>query len=293
MTIPNGITKFPTTAVTNMTVTKVTKDINKIKGMDTWIVSFSNGVMTQYYSILNVCDMKKVNPNKEYTIGFWIKNSDAASIRIRPKVGKIPNITGFSTKKEEDEKTALYETIILGLNEERYVEFTGYPFKNQHIQVFIQPEYQNTNTGEYYRIQYSITDVYIKETNGMVPLYKDEVSGIYNLGNFNEIKENKIGTIANGYTHYESDLLPFNLETQEVYSNDESAANSIINVKNLKITFANKYTDFEGFRKYLYGVILPYITQLIPSTTILNVEFEGVESSDTVIYDIVQGIGII
>jgi hypothetical protein len=87
--------------------------------------------------------------------------------------------------------------------------------------------------------------------------------------------------------------LPFNLETQEVYSNDESAANSIINVKNLKITFANKYTDFEGFRKYLYGVILPYITQLIPSTTILNVEFEGVEASAVVDYTFAGIAGIV
>lgn len=237
--------------------------------------------------------MKEVNPNKQYTIGFWIKNSDVSTIRIKAKLGNVPNVEAFGTREEEDKGNVLYETIVLGLNEERYIEITGYPFKEQYVQIFIGPQYQNDKTGGYYRIQYSITDVYIKEANGMTPLYKDEISGIYNLGDFNEIKENKIGAIANGYTHYESDLLPFNLETQEVYSNDEAAANSIINVKNLKITFANKYTNFEGFRQYLYGVVLPYMTQLIPSTTILSVDFDGVESSDTVLYDIVQGVGII
>ena len=293
MPIPNGITKFPSTLPFNISITQPTKDINKIKGMDTWIVSVPRETISNYYTVLSVCDMKKVNPNKEYTIGFWIKNSDVSTIRIKAKLGNVPNVEAFGTREEEDKGNVLYETIVLGLNEERYIEITGYPFKEQYVQIFIGPQYQNDKTGGYYRIQYSITDVYIKEANGMTPLYKDEISGIYNLGDFNEIKENKIGVIANGYTHYESDLLPFNLETQEVYSNDEAAANSIINVKNLKITFANKYTNFEGFRQYLYGVVLPYMTQLIPSTTILSVDFDGVESSDTVLYDIVQGVGII
>jgi p-aminobenzoyl-glutamate transporter AbgT len=94
-------------------------------------------------------------------------------------------------------------------------------------------------------------------------------------------------------THFDSELSAFNFENQTENSNDEAAANSIINVKNLKITFANKYANFEGFRTYLYGVIVPYVTQLIPSTTILNIEFEGVEASKTVQYDIAQGVGII
>lgn len=293
MPIPNGITKFPNTLPFNISITQPTKDINKIKGMNTWIVSVPRESISNYYTVLSVCDMKEVNPNKEYTIGFWIKNSDVSTIRIKAKLGNVPNVEAFGTREEEDKGNVLYETIVLGLNEERYIEITGYPFKEQYVQIFIGPQYQNDKTGGYYRIQYSITDVYIKEVNGMTPLYKDEISGIYNLGDFNEIKENKIGAIANGYTHYESDLLPFNLETQEVYSNDEAAANSIINVKNLKITFANKYTNFEGFRQYLYGVVLPYMTQLIPSTTILNIDFEGVESSDSVMYDIVQGVGIV
>lgn len=293
MPIPNAITKYPNTLPYDISVIQVTKDINKIKGMDTWIVSYPKESSVNYYTVLSVCDMKKVDPNKEYTLRFWIKNSDAASIRIKAKLGYAPNVEAFGSKKQEDAGSVLYKTIVLGLNEERYIEITGYPFKEQYVQIFIGPEYQNKNTGGYYRIQYSIGNVYLTETNGMTPLYKDEVSGIYELGDFNEIKENKIGAIANGYTHYESDLLPFNLETQEVYSNDEAAANSIINVKNLKISFANKYTNFDGFKPYLYNVIVPYVTQLIPSTTILDVEFEGVESSDTVMYDIVPAVGIV
>jgi p-aminobenzoyl-glutamate transporter AbgT len=93
--------------------------------------------------------------------------------------------------------------------------------------------------------------------------------------------------------HFDSELSAFNLETQNYDDNDEAAANSIINVKNLKILFANKYNNFEDFKKYLYGVILPYITQLIPSTTILNVEFEGVEASAVVDYTFAGIAGIV
>ena len=75
-------------------------------------------------------------------------------------------------------------------------------------------------------------------------------------------------------THFESDLSAFNLETQEPDSNDEAAANSIINVKNLTIKFATKFVNLNGFQMYLYNVIVPYLTQIIPSTTILNIELD-------------------
>ena len=239
-------------------VYKVSEENNKIKGMDTWSVSFSKSDPKPYYTVLIAYDKKYLNFNTEYTIGFWIKNTDSTTISIRPFLSNISS----------------YETIVLGLNEERYVEFTGYPVKNQHLMIYISPQ-KNNNTNEYDKISYFITQVFVRQENYMETLYKNTENGIYEVGNFNDIKEIKVGAMANNSIHYESDLLPFNLETQEVYSNDEAAANSIINVKNLKITFANKYTNFKGFRQYLYGVVLPYMTQLIPSTTILSVEFEG------------------
>lgn len=117
-------------------------------------------------------------------------------------------------------------------------------------------------------------------------------NGIYTVstGSTNQIVN--VGKNATGMT-FESDLSAYNLETQEEDSNDEAAANSIINVKNFKILFANKYSKSNDFKKYLYGVILPYITQLIPSTTISSVEFEGVESSASVKYNFADVAGIV
>lgn len=119
-------------------------------------------------------------------------------------------------------------------------------------------------------------------------------NGIYTIstgtGSTNQIVN--VGKTATGMT-FESNLSAYNLETQEGDSNDEAAANSIINVKNFKILFANKYSKSNDFKKYLYGVILPYITQLIPSTTISSVEFEGVESSASVKYNFADVAGIV
>lgn len=75
----------------------------------------------------------------------------------------------------------------------------------------------------------------------------------------------------NGEVGFKSELRAFNLETQENNSNDEAAANSIINTKKLVLKFNDKYGLEKGFREYLYAVVLPYIKQLIPSTTIFEV----------------------
>lgn len=286
------ISKFPGNISSNMTLS-VVEDSKKIKNMDTLCVSFSNQETTEYKSVFSIYDQDKIEFDKKYTISFWIKNSDKSSIRVKAKLGYVPGVTLFSDKDTENQGKAPYEYIVIAPNEERYIEFTGYPFYNQWLQLFVQPEDKDTNTGKYYRIEYYITQVYLRQINHIESLYKDTITGNYYIGDLEETNDFKIGAMANEYMHYESDLLPFNLETQEAYSNDEAAANSIINVKNLTITFANKYTNFEGFRTYLYGSIMPYVTQLIPSSTILNVEFEGVESSDVVMYDIVQGVGII
>lgn len=126
-------------------------------------------------------------------------------------------------------------------------------------------------------------------------LEKDSEKEIYQISSESSNQIVNVGRLASddGTTHFESELSAFNLENQTEDSNDEAAANSVINIKNLKITFANKYANFEGFRNYLYGVIVPYITQLIPSTTILNIEFEGVEGSAIAKYQFADIAGII
>ena len=73
-------------------------------------------------------------------------------------------------------------------------------------------------------------------------------------------------------------LSPFDPENR-VGENGEAAANSIVNIKNLDIEF-NIPSDFgandrKGFRQYIENSVIPYLTQMIPSTSILRWKFIG------------------
>jgi hypothetical protein len=96
---------------------------------------------------------------------------------------------------------------------------------------------------------------------------------------------------TNGEVGFKSDLQAFNLETQEENSNDEASANSIINTKKLVLKFNDKLALKNGFREYLYAVILPYIKQLIPSTTIFEVVLNSQEV-DFTCFNISEIIGV-
>ena len=69
-------------------------------------------------------------------------------------------------------------------------------------------------------------------------------------------------------TTFESDLEPFDFETGEKGVSTEAAANSIINVKNLRLEF---FTEYEVFKEFLQKTILPYLKQVVPSTTMMEI----------------------
>ena len=65
---------------------------------------------------------------------------------------------------------------------------------------------------------------------------------------------------------FEVNMTPYNFEGGNPY--DEGAENSVINVKNVHIEF---YTcEYLHFRPYFEKCILPYLSQIIPSTVILS-----------------------
>lgn len=68
-------------------------------------------------------------------------------------------------------------------------------------------------------------------------------------------------------------LLPFNPEKPGV-TTEEGAANSIVNVKNMEVHFLLKPKFREEMRKYINTSVIPYLTQMIPSTTILSWFFD-------------------
>lgn len=89
----------------------------------------------------------------------------------------------------------------------------------------------------------------------------------------NAQKNVEVGLNASDYTFFESEVSPYNFEGGEKY--DEVAANSIINNKKLLIEFSNGLMDNSIFPRFLQECILPYLTQIIPSTTIWEVRLEG------------------
>ena len=67
---------------------------------------------------------------------------------------------------------------------------------------------------------------------------------------------------------FRTEMKPHNFEGGDI--NEEGAENSIINLKNIKLTI---YTMFPEFKEtYFKECILPYITQVIPSTAIFEYE---------------------
>lgn len=110
-------------------------------------------------------------------------------------------------------------------------------------------------------------------------LFKIPYDGYYNNG---KSKTPNVGLKAykNGDTTFETKLNAFNFETQNEGDNDEAAANSIINVKNLHLKFVNNVDDIYQYRKYLSETVLPYVKQVIPSTTILNTSIGEFEAYD-------------
>ena len=74
-----------------------------------------------------------------------------------------------------------------------------------------------------------------------------------------------------------SDLDPHNPEFGAY--NDEAAANSIVNVKNLEIEFnVDKFTD--ETKKFIQNTVMPYVKHMIPSTAILSYKIKGEEKDE-------------
>ena len=98
----------------------------------------------------------------------------------------------------------------------------------------------------------------------------------------------KIGQAANASGHFSSDAMKlygrqssantFDPETKASGTNGEAAANSVVNVKNLEIHFKvldgiTNTDDKREFRQYIETSVIPYLTQMIPSTSILSWSF--------------------
>lgn len=88
--------------------------------------------------------------------------------------------------------------------------------------------------------------------------------------------DNKYGDISyeeTGDLFYNSELTPHNFENNSLTWGD-AADYSVINSKQMKITFTRNFIDGDDAYNYFIKCILPYLEQVIPSTTIVKVEYE-------------------
>lgn len=84
---------------------------------------------------------------------------------------------------------------------------------------------------------------------------------------------NIVGKNVDYTINYDSELEPYNYEKKTI-DNDILSANSIINVKNFIIEFNEMYQGKEA-KDFIYNSVLPYVKQVIPSTTILEIKVKG------------------
>jgi hypothetical protein len=282
---PSGTFVYPSTAGQDITV----ESGYTINDNSAWRVHCSNYTTDKYHSVIDLYPFEELDENKIYNVSFTVKNTATSTIVVKIKLGKIPGVTSFVS-------TDVVDSIEMLPNTERKIEFSGYPWPKANLQIWIEPRWTQAGTNQYYPIKYDISKIYLTQTSQIDTLVKNDKNGLYYIYKGNDVETNKVGKPAfeDGQTHYEADFSTFNFETQQLNSNDEAAANSIINVKNLEIDFANKYVALGGFRNYLLKAVMPYVTQVIPSTAILKIGFNsGAEADAYVHYDIAETAGII
>ena len=156
---------------------------------------------------------------------------------------EIENI-GFDIEKQKDNVKTWYFTDTNNHNE-----------KNKLLELTIKEDINESSDFTFKGVKY-------KNIKNINYFYEKNVQ-----------KNVEVGLNASDYTFFESEVSPYNFEGGEKY--DEVAANSIINNKKLLIEFSNGLMDNSTFPRFLQECILPYLTQIIPSTTIWEVRLEG------------------
>lgn len=78
----------------------------------------------------------------------------------------------------------------------------------------------------------------------------------------------------------ENRIKPYNFFTNKNVNYDEAASLSVINSKELHIIFDDKHRDF------IEEDILPYLKQIIPSTTIFSYSFEHLTGNDNELFEV-------
>lgn len=117
----------------------------------------------------------------------------------------------------------------------------------------------------YYRDKNATKTIPLIKQNGGI----EDEDGNYETPMYYEEYEDTESKFTPTYT---TELKPYDFETQESGEFNESSANSVINSKKLTIEFNDLGCSDNSFKDYLYKSVIPYLVQIIPSTTIWSVK---------------------
>ena len=247
--------------------------------INSYNVSASADSKELYYAYLPIDPDEEVNFSQYYSMSFWIQNTSMATICIRATLANKIGVNSFSTQEEEDSGLAPYETIVIGLNEKRYVTIQGYPFSGSStIDLFIRPKYKNVNTNEYYQIVFKISQVELREVKKYIPFF-DMIPSLRNTRGYeysdgDEFPNNKAPIALELYLSEDEKMLLFNPYND--CSNGSDTIDSVSNYKPLYLIGASTpLTRLEGActdPDSAYVKHIKYNTELLPqmnSTSII------------------------
>ena len=228
---------YPSNTGLNLSDDMVTISTGLIDGKDTWSVYVNKDSAILYNIVSSIKYVNSIDFNLQYKVSFWILNSDAATIRVRVKLGDYKDIASFSSSEDEANGKAPYRIFIIKPNEKRYVEFVGYPFKEADIQLWVRPEYINVNTNEYYRVSFRISQVNIETITYILPFF-DMIPALKN---------------TKGYVYSDDREPNFNAPMAiELYADSDSVdfirqeSNTEVDTTTFLIGVYNKLTKLDG-----------------------------------------------
>lgn len=263
------------------------------------IQNFISGITvnnTSNYFILNNINHSNIFTDKENGDGWYnIPQSDIDNeIKLGIQVLKLENIidtsignnphTGYGKYDSGEEYLNYFRQIFKGaietgdFTDEAYdcetgeinpeIKKSGFDLTEQVDNMKCWYFTDTTNTEKVYQIftkKVNAEDNYGNEYNDLPFGYEDATfTTSVNVG--------KKAYTSNKEVFFETNLETYNFENGDIGNSDEASANSIINVKKITIEFnKEKYANNSDFKQFLHNAILPYLKQMIPSTTIMEI----------------------
>ena len=245
------------------------------------------------YGWRSICNDEITEPNSAGTLVLYLESIKDDTSGNNPHIGNGTYDDGMSyiSGMSEIFNYSLINRNFIGIDDETCSAITLFKFDvdkqedNRKCWFFSDADYNEKYGKAQETILFKEVDVSdkicnIRNCNDSKPI-EDRCDGslFYDIATLlKEASTNivpKVGKDADDVYRRTTNLDTFDPENR-TGKNGEAAANSVVNIKNLKIEFklpdcSDK--DKVDFRRYIENSVMPYLTQMIPSTSILSIDF--------------------